>query len=54
MLGDNRDNSFDSRFWGIVKREKIKGKAFCFYWSWDSTSSQVRWKRVGRFIEKQE
>ncbi|MCX7797736.1 MAG: signal peptidase I [Melioribacter sp.] len=37
MLGDNRDDSADSRFWGFVPRDKIVGQAFLIYWSWDST-----------------
>ncbi len=35
MMGDNRDDSFDSRFWGFVPREKIVGQAFMIYWSWN-------------------
>jgi len=51
VLGDNRDNSYDSRFWGIVDQQKIKGRAECFYWSWDKESSQIRWDRIGKSIE---
>ena len=36
MMGDNRDNSHDSRFMGPIPKELIKGKAMIIYWSWDS------------------
>jgi signal peptidase I len=36
MMGDNRDNSEDSRYWGYLKRDYIKGKALMVYWSYES------------------
>ena len=56
VMGDNRNNSQDSRYWGFVKREKIKGRAFLIYWSWDSEREdrllweRVRWTRLGHLI----
>ncbi len=51
MMGDNRDNSYDSRYWGVIKESDIKGKAFIKYWSWDQNSWRVRWGSIGRLIE---
>jgi signal peptidase I len=51
VMGDNRDFSFDSRFWGFVEKEKIKGQAVKLYWSWDRKTSSVRWERVGQNIK---
>lgn len=51
VMGDNRDRSYDSRFWGFVDRSKIKGKAIIKYWSWDSDRTWPRWNRIGRLIE---
>ena len=39
MMGDNRDDSADSRFWGFVPRDKVEGEAFMIYWSWDPSIS---------------
>lgn len=51
VMGDNRDRSYDSRFWGVVKNEKIKGLAFIKYWSWDSEHFRVRWRSIGKLID---
>lgn len=48
VLGDNRDQSYDSRFWGFVDLKDVVGKAFLIYWSWDKESREVRWDRFGQ------
>ena len=54
VLGDNRDNSQDSRFWGFVHVNAVKGKAFVIYFSWDRFSQSlldnVRWGRLAKLI----
>jgi signal peptidase I len=50
-MGDNRDQSSDSRFWGFVDLDEVKGKAFIIYWSWDKEEFGVRWDRLGNLIE---
>jgi signal peptidase I len=54
VMGDNRDYSFDSRFWGYVHTSKIKGLAFIKYWSWNAKGDllhKIRFNRIGRPID---
>ena len=50
FMGDNRDKSFDSRFWGYVDLNKVKGRAFIIYWSWGGFFQDMRWNRIGKII----
>jgi signal peptidase I len=53
MMGDNRDRSYDSRFWGMVNRDEIEGRAMFIYWSWDSEGTgwlPIRWSRFGKVV----
>jgi signal peptidase I len=56
MIGDNRDNSLDSRYWGYLNRNFVKAKAFILYFSFDSSEpvwefpTNIRWNRIGKLI----
>jgi len=56
MMGDNRDNSLDSRYWGFMPMKNIVGKALVIYWSWDKEEplwkpfSKIRWSRIFNII----
>lgn len=50
-MGDNRDRSYDSRFWGFVSKDKVKGTMRSIYWSWDREKGSVRWNRIGKKVQ---
>jgi len=50
VMGDNRENSHDSRMWGSLQLSKLRGKAQWIYWSWDTPHSRVRTERLGNSV----
>jgi signal peptidase I len=50
VLGDNRNQSYDSRFWGPVPLADVRGRVVSICWSWDGDGA-VRWDRIGRRVE---
>jgi signal peptidase I len=50
VLGDNRANSRDSRVWGFLNGDMIRGRAFIIYFSWNGEAGTIRWNRLGKAL----
>jgi signal peptidase I len=50
VLGDHRNNSIDSRYWGFVPEETVIGKALLVYFSKDAQQKRIRWNRIGKIL----
>jgi signal peptidase I len=51
MMGDNRHNSLDSRYWGFVPEDHIVGKPIFIWWSKDPDRFKIRWNRLFTFVD---
>ena len=52
MMGDNRDNSADSRIWGFLKRDSVKGKALIIYWSYEAEREDYQEAGAGASLKR--
>jgi len=56
LMGDNRDNSYDSRFWGPLSYDNLRGRPFIIHWSWKKEIpmykllKKIRWDRIGMIV----
>ena len=50
MMGDNRDDSADSRYWGFVPNKLLRGKAVLVWLSWNGYENKIRWSNIGKWI----